>query len=239
MGSIQVDGRQINYHVKAGRSVKYTYLKFAPDLELEIVLPPESDIDVEALLKRKRTWIARKYAELSNRKCVFDGKRVMFKGRYYDLHVARPKNRTNVELQNGKITIYAKECDDPFLALEEWMTAATTQLLRRELSRYASRFKITLGAVVVRNIKRWGYCSKTGALVFTWKLIALPDRLAEYVMLHELAHLSEFNHSKKFWTKLASMCPDFRERQQALNLFCTSASEDLSTADLIGPVASH
>ena len=235
MGSIQIDGRQINYHVKAGKSVKYTYLKFTPDLELDVVLPHKSDIDVEALLEKKQAWIARKYAELSNRKCVFDGTSVMYKGRYYDLHVVPPENGTNVEVQKDKIIISTKDLSDPLSSLKEWMTAATTELLTRELPRYAHRFKIILGDVVVRNIKRWGYCSKTGALVFTWELIALPDRLAEYVMLHELAHLSEFNHSRKFWTKLASMCPDFKERQQALNNFCTSESSDLNTSDLISP----
>jgi predicted metal-dependent hydrolase len=235
MGSIQIDGRQINYHVRIGKSVKYTYLKFTPDLELDVVLPRESNIDVEALLKKKRAWIAHKYAELSNRKCVFDGTSVMYKGRYYDLLLKQPENSTSVELQKDKIVISTKDVGNPLSLLKEWMTAATTELLTRELPRYAHRFKITLGDVVVRNIKRWGYCSKTGALVFTWELIALPDHLAEYVMLHELAHLSEFNHSRKFWTKLASMCPDFRERQQALNQFCTSESADLNTSDLISP----
>jgi len=233
MGSIQIDGRQINYHVKAGRSVKYTYLKFTPDLELDVILPPESDLDVEALLKKKRAWIARKYAELSNRKFVFDGTSVMYKGRYYDLRVVPPEDSTNVEVQKDRIIISSKDLSDPLSSLKEWMTAATTELLTRELPRYAHRFKITLGDLVVTNIKRWGYCSKTGALVFTWQLIALPDHLAEYVMLHELAHLSEFNHSRKFWTNLASMCPDFRERQQALNQFCTSESLGLNVSELI------
>jgi predicted metal-dependent hydrolase len=233
LGSIQIDGRQINYHIRAGKSVKYTYLKFTPDLELDVVLPHESDIDVEALLKKKRAWIARKYAELSNRKCVFDGVSVMYKGRYYHLRVVPPENSLNVEVRKDKIVISARDLGDPLSSLKEWMTAATTELLTRDLPRHANRFKITLGAVVVRNIKRWGYCSKTGALVFTWQLIALPDRLAEYVMLHELAHLSEFNHSRKFWTKLASMCPDFRERQQAVNQFCTSKSADLKASEVI------
>jgi len=233
MGSIQIDGRQINYHVKAGRSVKYVRLKFTPDLELDVVLPHESDIDVDVLLKKKRAWITRKYGELSNRKCVFNGASVMYKGRYYHLHVVPPENITNVEVQKNKIIFSAKDLGDPLSSLKEWMTAATAELVTRELPRYAHRFKITLGDVVVRNIKRWGYCSKTGALIFTWQLIALPDRLAEYVMLHELAHLSEFNHSRKFWTKLAAMCPDFRERQQTLNQFCTSESLDSNISELI------
>jgi predicted metal-dependent hydrolase len=235
VGSITIDGGQINYHVKAGKSAKYTYLKFTPSLELDVVLPRGSDIDVEALLEKKRAWIARKYAELSHKKCVFNGTRVMHKGRYYDLHVVPPTNNTNIKIQKGKIIVSAQDFGDPLSSLKAWMAEATMELLTRELPRYSRRFNIALGDIVVRNIKRWGYCSKTGALVFTWQLIALPDELAEYVMLHELAHLAEFNHSKKFWTRLASMCADFRERQQALNQFCTSEKTELNVSELISP----
>jgi predicted metal-dependent hydrolase len=98
---------------------------------------------------------------------------------------------------------------------------------------YATRFGVSLGNVSVKNTKRWGYCTKDGDLVFTWQLIALPDTLAEYVMIHELTHLFEFNHSKRFWAKLASVCPDFKERQHALSNICTTKSADLNTYELL------
>lgn len=235
MGTVQIGTQEIIYHVKAGKSTKYAQVRFTPDLELDVVLPRESDIDVEALLEKKRAWITRKYTELSNRKCVFDGMSIMYEGRYYGLRKAPPTNGASVEREKDKITIFAKGQEDPFSLLKEWMTKATSNLLKRELPRYAQHFSVNLGVIIVRDTKQWGYCSKTGALVFTWQLIALPNNLAEYVMLHELAHLSEFNHSKKFWTKLASMCPDFKERQQALNSFCTSKSANLNAFGRIGP----
>jgi predicted metal-dependent hydrolase len=235
MGTVKIGTQEIIYRVKPGKSTKYAHLRFTPDLELDVVLPRETDLDVEALLAKKRAWIARKYAELSNREPIFDGTSIMYEGRYYDLRMAPPTNEESVEREKDKIIIFAKGKEDSFSLLKEWMTKATSVLLERELPRFAQHFNINLGDVIVRDTKQWGYCSKTGALVFTWQLIALPKNLAEYVMLHELAHLSEFNHSKKFWTKLASMCPDFKERQQALNSFCTSKSAELDAFERITP----
>ena len=72
--------------------------------------------------------------------------------------------------------------------------------------------------VDVREIGKWGYCTRGGRLSFSWQLIALPERLREYVVLHELTHLSHFDHSPAFKRKLAAYCPDFRDRERELNL---------------------
>ncbi|MFQ6060534.1 MAG: M48 family metallopeptidase [Thermoplasmata archaeon] len=76
--------------------------------------------------------------------------------------------------------------------------------------------------VIVKDTKRWGYCKRNGDLVLNWQLIALPRKLAEYVILHELAHLSEFSHSKGFRARLAAMCPDYREREDELKKYHAS-----------------
>lgn len=72
--------------------------------------------------------------------------------------------------------------------------------------------------VDVREIGKWGYCTKGGRLTFSWQLIALSERLREYVVLHELTHLREFNHSAAFKDRLQSVCPDFRDRERDLGL---------------------
>ena len=66
---------------------------------------------------------------------------------------------------------------------------------------------------------KWGYCTKSGRLSFSWQLIALPDRLRVYVILHELTHLLEFNHSAAFRRRLGTVLPDFRDLERELSLF--------------------
>ena len=234
MGTVTVGDTEVPYHVKVGKSSKYVHLRFTQDLQLEVVIPANARVDAQSVLKKKQAWIERKYGELSSRRCVFDAGSIMYKGRYLEISaVSSSKEGDEIEIKNDKIIIHVNATKDPLLLLKEWMRKATLELLTRKLPLYAARFGTSLGNVSVKNTKRWGYCTKDGDLVFTWQLIALPDRLAKYVMIHELTHFFEFNHSKRFWTKLASVRPDFKEQQHALSYICTTKSADLNAHELL------
>ncbi len=234
MGTVTVGDTEGPYHVKVGKSSKYIHLRFTQDLQLEVVIPPNARVDAKSVLKKKHLWIERKYGELSSRRCVFDAGSIMHKGRYLAIITVSPSKEGNeIEIKNAKIIMHVNRTKEPLSLLEEWMRKATLELLTSKLPVYATQFGISLGNVSVKNTKRWGYCTKDGDLIFTWQLIALPDRLAEYVMIHELIHLFEFNHSKRFWAKLASVCPDFKEQHRALSNICTTKSADLNAHELL------
>ncbi len=72
--------------------------------------------------------------------------------------------------------------------------------------------KITIRA----QKSRWGSCSRKGNLNFNYQIVLLPAELADQVIVHELCHLLEFNHSKNFWNLVAKTIPDYRERRQRL-----------------------
>jgi len=234
VGTVKAGDIEIPYHVKVGKSSTYVHLRFTQDLQLEVVIPPNARVDAQSVLKKKQAWIERKYGELSSRRCVFDAGSIMYKGRYLEINApSSSKEEGEIEIKNDKIIIHVNGAKEPISLLKEWMSKASLELLTDKLPVYATRFGIRLGNVSVKNTKRWGYCTKDGDLVFTWQLIALPDRLAGYVMLHELAHLVEFNHSKRFWAKLASVCPDFKEQHHALSYICTTKSADLNAYELL------
>ncbi len=87
----------------------------------------------------------------------------------------------------------------------------------RKVSELSPKLGVRPSRVDVREMGKWGYCTREGRLSFSWQLAALPERLREYVVLHELTHLTEFNHSRSFRKKLASVCPDFRDRERELD----------------------
>ena len=71
--------------------------------------------------------------------------------------------------------------------------------------------------VSVRNqLTRWGSCSRRGNLNFNYKILFLKPELADYIIVHELCHLKEFNHSKKFWAQVGKTIPDHKERRREL-----------------------
>ena len=76
---------------------------------------------------------------------------------------------------------------------------------------------MTYGRITIREQKtRWGSCSSKGNLNFNWKLIRMPEEILDYVVVHELAHRKEMNHSRQFYQTVASVLPDYRQRERWL-----------------------
>ncbi|MDE1924740.1 MAG: M48 family metallopeptidase [Patescibacteria group bacterium] len=73
--------------------------------------------------------------------------------------------------------------------------------------------------IFIKNLKtRWGSASKNGNLNFHYKILFLPPHLASYLVVHEVCHLKEFNHSKEFWALVASELPDYKKLRKELRL---------------------
>ena len=81
-----------------------------------------------------------------------------------------------------------------------------------ELLALAAAHGITVTRVSIRNQRsRWGACSARGSITLNWRLILVPPFVREYVMIHELMHRRELNHSKRFWKHVAAACPRYRD----------------------------
>jgi len=75
-----------------------------------------------------------------------------------------------------------------------------------------------INRITIRNQKtRWGSCSKKGNMNFNYKIVLLPEKLAEYIIVHEICHLGEFNHSANFWNLVAQTIPDYKEKRKELH----------------------
>lgn len=85
------------------------------------------------------------------------------------------------------------------------------------VAHYASIMGVSYGRITIREQKtRWGSCSDKGNLNFNWKLVLMPEEVLDYVVVHELAHRKEMNHSKEFWKIVEKVFPDYKERRKTL-----------------------
>ncbi len=90
-------------------------------------------------------------------------------------------------------------------------------LAEEKVKKFNKIYKFSFNKINIKNQKtRWGSCSKKGNLNFNYKIALLPERLAEYIVVHELCHLGQFNHSQKFWNLVSKAIPDYLEIKEEL-----------------------
>lgn len=92
-------------------------------------------------------------------------------------------------------------------------------LARERVAHFNAAYGLTYRSVAIRNQKtRWGSCSKNGALSFTYRIALMPVALADYIIVHELCHLKEMNHSRRFWDLVSQSVPKYRNIRKQLRV---------------------
>ena len=106
--------------------------------------------------------------------------------------------------------------------LESIYRKKARQRLEDRCAYYAGRMGVSYNRIAIRAAKtRWGSCSAQGNLNFHWKLVLMPPEVLDYVVVHELAHRKEMNHSQRFWEEVEKILPDYRRRRKWLKEFGT------------------
>jgi predicted metal-dependent hydrolase len=108
---------------------------------------------------------------------------------------------------------FRKKSDAEYKELKE----KARTLIHERLKHYNAYYNFSYNKVAIRNQKsRWGSCSARKNLNFNYRLVLLSPELLDYVVVHELCHLQEMNHGKKFWDLVARTVPDYKERKVLL-----------------------
>jgi predicted metal-dependent hydrolase len=100
-----------------------------------------------------------------------------------------------------------------------WLRARAQRDLPAEVLALAERHGLTVSRVTIRNqSSRWGSCARGGAISLNWRLVQVPPFVREYVLVHELMHLRQMNHSARFWRLVAAVCPRYVEARRWLRV---------------------
>jgi len=219
MPSIDLGNRRIEYSVIKGTSRSYTYFRFRPDLTLEVVVPRGRPVDVERAIFRKAVEIRREYERAAKTRLVLGQRTVMYDGKALNVvHGGAAAEELVPNLEAGELLVTTTDHRRFKELVRRWFLKESSAYAVKKVKELAPLVGVRASRVDVREIGKWGYCTREGRLTFSWQLIALPEKLREYVVFHELTHLAEFNHSPAFRRRLAAVCPDFRAREKELDL---------------------
>lgn len=128
----------------------------------------------------------------------------------------RPGRRC-VEQQDARLVVHART--RPLDVLLAWLKHRALEALTPRTSHYAALLGVPAPRVALSNARtQWGVCTEGGAIRLSWRLVHVEPRLADYVVAHEVAHLVEMNHSRRFWSLLARLYPGWRDARERLEL---------------------
>ena len=218
MPFVDLGPRRIEYAVIRGISRRYTYFRFRDDMILEVVLPRGRSVDVERAISERRVWLRRQYERLLKTRHVLTSDSVMFGGESLRIVYEAKGDALVPDLARRQVVVHVSDRKHLKELVRRWFLRESSAYAVRKVAELAPVVGARPSRVDVREVGKWGYCTRGKRLSFSWQLIALPERLREYVVMHELTHLLEFNHSSAFRKKLAAVCPDFRTRERELDL---------------------
>jgi len=207
--SVTANGRSLTYSlIRSTR--RDVLLKALPGGETRVYAPAGLSLkQADRLVAGRLDELLRMHRELEHqieenrlRHPVAPGSRICIEGRAYAL-VLQPGMRTSLKIEGESCILTLKDPQDESCvrtALKQALSRRALERIRQRLNEYAPEIGVSFGRVAIRDQKtRWGSCSARRNLNFNWKLIMAPPEALTYVVIHELCHLIEFNHSARFW----------------------------------------
>ncbi|MBQ8199384.1 MAG: M48 family metallopeptidase [Lachnospiraceae bacterium] len=126
------------------------------------------------------------------------------------------KQRKRIRSQQAALS-ESKYTPEQRAGLEKRYRQAAKEYIPKRADYYAQLLGVTYERIRIADQKtRWGSCSSKGTLSFNWKLMLAPPKVLDYVVVHELCHLIEMNHSPRFWKQVENVIPDYKEYRKWL-----------------------
>lgn len=195
-------------------------LRLQPDGIARVTIPRGGSLrDAQQFAARHQSWLEQARHRLAARPTVPRewrlGTTVWFRGEHL---VIAPVAHTSPAIQLGaeKIPVPHLDADLRPAVAAHLRGLAETELPPRVLE-LARQHQLTVPRVTVRDQRsRWGSCSRRGTISLNWRLIQTPEFVRDYIILHELMHLRQMNHSAHFWREVEQVCPDYAQAERWL-----------------------
>lgn len=178
----------------------------------------------EAILLEKSGWVLDKLEAMRARSVPairwHDGELLPFLGGPIELVLEHGAHRARPTLGDGQLRVALADPSDT-ATLEtrvvQWYRREAMAFFQHRVAFYARQLGVSVSRLGLSSARtRWGSCTSGGSIRLNWRLIKAPPSVIDYVVVHELAHLIELNHSPSFWHVVAQLCPDYAEQRARL-----------------------
>ena len=179
---------------------------------------------VDEFVELKRVWIEKKLLECRMSEDILfaafcDGRALYLHGR--SIGIIETERGRRIKYENGNFYIPAAFTGNARKnAVSSWYKKYAANELSARLDRISAATGLSYSSFSLTSAKgKWGSCSDKREIMLNYRLVALSDRLVDYVIVHELCHTTELNHSVKFWRTVEKIIPDYKLRRQELKVY--------------------
>ena len=221
--SLSLDLAGGSIHISIRTSKRAMRLRLVSSINgVEAIVPPDySTKELESFVSAKRDWIiktSRYYGKLKERCGALEPGKIYFLGSRYSFHVVKDRQQSAlVSDALNVITFHVVNRRKYKQAIQEWYKGQTGSIIAERLPALADRLGLKYNRVLIKSQRsRWASCSKKGNLNFNLLLAAAPLEVIDYVIIHELVHLVELDHSPRFWHLVKEADPEYKKHKDWL-----------------------
>jgi predicted metal-dependent hydrolase len=211
-----------NVHlIRSKRRRKTVSLHIKEDGRIVLYVPyhtPKGEI--ERFIKEKESWVIKKITEKKRsfketEKAFTPGEKFLYLGESYPLEVRETDGKElPLKLSFGKFILDKDHLEEARDLFAHWYKREAKEKIEGRVHYFSNRLQLFPRGIKITGAKsRWGSCSRDNRLSFSWRMIMAPFQIIDYVLIHELVHIREKNHSKKFWTSVEAILPDYRKHR--------------------------
>lgn len=221
--TLKVQQRDITIKLRHNNRAKRLILRLDPLSGQAIVtVPPKvSEHKVRSFLESNIGWIEAKQSELPQPLILQDGNQVPVRGiDHVIVHVGHQRGTVRLLEEHEKRSLLVSGEEHHIQRrVIDWLKKEARSDLQQAVEHHAAYLNVKPAAIRIKDTKsRWGSCSSSRVLSFSWRVIMAPPFVLDYLAAHEVAHLREMNHSDRFWSLVKETCPDFEKGKAWLRL---------------------
>lgn len=215
--SIQLADKLVSYTLKRSPRRRSIGLQIN-DQGLTVSMPLRaSEKWLHSVLQEKARWVVDKLDSWQSKKAPVqkwaDGEAILFRGETFKLRVVPGLFNAPPQLTASELIIHVVDAGNQNAikkAAMQWFKREAERVFEECIAHFAPLMKVSPQAIKLTSARtQWGSCTSAGVVRLNWQLVTMPLHLIDYVVVHELAHLQEMNHSPAFWSVVESVCPDY------------------------------